>query len=206
MSAEVLPLFPLTAVLFPGASFPLHIFEERYKTLIRECWGEGKEFGINLVRDNEVVRVGCTAGVTAVTKQHEDGTLDVVVLGRRRYHLERSESGRAPYLMGWVHSLAPEGGAVDPELRGSAVRLSNDLMVKVFGERAPTIDPGTAPENLSFQLAQKAGLDVDGRQRVLEENSENSRLRIIRDHIEETHPRADRMQEVKRVIRNDGYL
>ena len=65
MAGNWLPLFPLSVVLFPGSSVSLHIYEERYKTLVNECLGSGKEFGINLVQATGLAAVGCAARVTA---------------------------------------------------------------------------------------------------------------------------------------------
>ena len=87
MSEQLLPLFPLQVVLFPHSLLPLHIFEDRYKLLIRECVTEKTEFGINLVQDGTLADVGCTAVVTTIVRRYDDGKMDIVVQGRQRYLL-----------------------------------------------------------------------------------------------------------------------
>ncbi|MDX9790951.1 MAG: hypothetical protein RBT61_09000, partial [Candidatus Kapabacteria bacterium] len=57
-------LFPLNMVMFPESSYPLHIFEERYKALIQECYSNGMEFGINLISSNGINQIGCSVMVT----------------------------------------------------------------------------------------------------------------------------------------------
>ena len=75
MQDSLIPLFPLEVVLFPGQPLPLHIFEERYKVMIRECLAtEGpREFGVVLARPNDIVKVGCTAEVVELVRSYADG-------------------------------------------------------------------------------------------------------------------------------------
>ena len=60
--------------------------------------------------------------------------------------------------------------------------------------------------DLSFRLAQKAGMDVLERQKLLETESENDRLKLLRDHLEAVLPKLDQIEEIERVVRSDGYL
>ena len=76
MSDALLPLFPLQVVLFPNSVLPLHIFEDRYKQLINECMAEKQEFGISLVQDNQVAKLGCTAIITQIMKKYDDERMD----------------------------------------------------------------------------------------------------------------------------------
>ena len=55
------PLFPLPVVLLPTEVIPLHIFEDRYKTMITLCLEEGTEFGIVWLSDDGLKEIGCTA-------------------------------------------------------------------------------------------------------------------------------------------------
>ena len=77
-----IPLFPLNVVLFPGSALPLHIFEHRYRLMIRRCLAEEIEFGIILATDKGVATVGCTAAITQRLKQHPDGRVEILTEGR----------------------------------------------------------------------------------------------------------------------------
>ena len=81
MSAREIGLFPLAAVLVPGELMPLHIFEERYKRLIRDCEHEAQEFAILFADDDGTREVGCTAEIVEVTERFDDGRLNLVVRG-----------------------------------------------------------------------------------------------------------------------------
>jgi Lon protease-like protein len=206
MSVGLLPLFPLQVVLFPGSSLPLHIFEERYKTLISECLEERKEFGVNLVHQNEMLKVGCTAAVSSVVKRFADGRMDIAVVGRNRYELLRYEVGRAAYLVGDVRYLASVGEDLDRALAEETVVLYNELVSRVYNDKLPQIEVREYEQGLSFVLAQKSGMDLLQRQRLLELSSENGRLEMIHAYLTGAIPRLDKIEEIERVIQSDGYL
>ncbi|MHB8648387.1 MAG: LON peptidase substrate-binding domain-containing protein, partial [Thermomicrobiales bacterium] len=88
-----LPLFPLSLVLFPGMTLPLHVFEERYKRMIGSCLREGHDFGVVLagaataVLDQYVTAaVGTTAHIGGVTR-FPDGCMNLITSGARRFRV-----------------------------------------------------------------------------------------------------------------------
>src|SRR2546423_15088488 len=80
-TVERFPLFPLGIVLLPSEVVPLHIFEERYKLMIAECLENDSEFGIVWLSDDGLREVGCTARVSQVMKELEDGRMNILVAG-----------------------------------------------------------------------------------------------------------------------------
>ena len=84
---EWLPLFPLQVVLLPSAELPLHIFEERYKEMIREALRDKSEFGVVLASEKGIVNAGCTAAVDKVLREYPDGRMDIMTRGRRRFEI-----------------------------------------------------------------------------------------------------------------------
>ena len=87
MQQELLPLFPLPVVLFPRTPLPLHIFEERYKEMMRDVLESKAEFGVVLAGEKGIVNTGCTAIVERVLKNYPDGRMDLVAQGRRRFEI-----------------------------------------------------------------------------------------------------------------------
>src|SRR6202022_2712334 len=81
MGPERISLFPLNVVLLPGAILPLHIFEPRYRQMVRGCLEQKCEFGVLLALPKGIVRVGCTAEVTEVVKRYNDGRMDITTVG-----------------------------------------------------------------------------------------------------------------------------
>ena len=83
-----IPLFPLGVVLLPGMRLPLHIFEERYKLMISECLADGRPFGLVYFDGDSIHAIGCTARVTEVIKRYDDGRMDIITRGERRFVVE----------------------------------------------------------------------------------------------------------------------
>ena len=108
MSEEnVIGLFPLQLVVVPGEVVPLHIFEERYKRLVGET-RDGGEFGIVLAEEDSLRECGCTVRVAEVLEQLDDGRLNILVEGSRRFRLvevREPDDPEAEYLSGLVEYI-----------------------------------------------------------------------------------------------------
>ena len=205
MTERLLPLFPLGVVLFPKSALPLHIFEERYKILIGLALEKGTDFGINLLENGEMARVGCTARVRDVLQRYDDGRLDIVVEGGRRYELMRFHEDKAPYFVGTVQYIEP-GSGYDREILAETVALYNRMMSIVHRRGEFQIDPRAADEMPSFRMAQKAGLSLKARQSLLEVDSETARLRWLLEWLKGVIPKLETAAEIDKIVRNDGYL
>ena len=107
-----LPLFPLNTVLFPGMPLHLHIFEERYKKMVRLCLERGVPFGVALIKQGaealgppaEPHPVGCTARILEVERLAE-GRMNLMAVGQERFRTLLTDRVRAPYLTGIVEAL-----------------------------------------------------------------------------------------------------
>ena len=107
-----LPLFPLHTVLCPGIALPLHIFEDRYRALVRRCLDESLPFGIVLIRDGREVGGGTIAfsavGTVAEIRQagrYPDGRFDLLVVGTKRFTIGRVSVGDEGYFVAQVAEL-----------------------------------------------------------------------------------------------------
>src|ERR1700761_1538306 len=90
-----IPLFPLDVVLFPGASLPLHIFEERYKEMIGLCLADESSFGVVRAQQDGLAVVGCTGRILRVLQEYEDGRLDILCRGETRFEIAALEDSRS---------------------------------------------------------------------------------------------------------------
>ena len=115
--SELLPLFPLSTVLFPGMRLPLHIFEERYRLLVTQLreQPEPRQFGVVAIRKGREVGadgitalhdVGCVATVRQITA-HADGRYDLATVGTERFRLLRVDDS-LPYFRAEVELLKDE--------------------------------------------------------------------------------------------------
>ena len=203
----VLGLFPLNIVLFPNASYPLHIFEERYKSLIQEAMENNQEFGINLVEGGKMFEVGCRVKVTRVLKDYPDGRKDIVVTGTTRYRVLKVRPSETPYITANIENYNDESPEVGPEMLDHALRLYNELIERIYGEAEEQLKKEDwIKEKASFRMAQKSGLDLLLRQRLLEMRSESERLSMITEHLSKVLPKIRRAEQIRMLSRNDGYL
>jgi Lon protease-like protein len=192
--ADRIPLFPLSAVLFPGVSLPLHIFEERYRLLVRRLLeqpeGETRAFGVVAIRvgresgDGGVTalhEVGCLAELRGV-EPHEDGQFDLAAAGTRRFRLLGVDS-HEPYLSGEVEWLAePEGDAAGVLAVRVAQRFEEyrDILHEL-GLRGADSPLPRSPTALSYRIATSTVMDLSDRQALLAAPDTAARLGLELD-------------------------
>ncbi len=187
---ERLPLFPLKTVLFPGMLLPLHVFEPRYRTLVRDALEAERTFGVALIHEGDEVggpaepfRIGCAARIVAVNALR-DGRSFLLLRGDRRFAIVWLSRDEEPYLVGQVAWLdEPEGdGAARVAAAARAAFAEYRLAVAGVGTQRyadATIEPeGTTPAEISYAIA--AGLAVEGgeRQQLLEAETAAGRLAL----------------------------
>ncbi len=193
--SEPLPLFPLNTVLFPGIVMPLHIFEDRYRSLVRDLIAlpptRDREFGVVAIKVgyevgergvHTIQRVGCAALVTEVTA-NADGSYEIVIVGRRRFHVEDLDPSQ-DYLQADVEWLTDTRGASAGEI-ASAADAARDLFDQYRREledlRGDDVLEGETPRDpvdLSYTLAAAMVLTMAERQQLLECTDVTSRLRM----------------------------
>ncbi|HEY3741021.1 MAG TPA: LON peptidase substrate-binding domain-containing protein [Bryobacteraceae bacterium] len=203
MQQDLLPLFPLQVVLFPRTPLPLHIFEDRYKEMIGEAIHSNTEFGVVLAGEKGIANIGCTAIVDRVIQRHDDGRLDLISSGRRRFEIQSLDQEKS-YLRGAVEFFDDEGeeqeGTVSSDLKSKIVEAYNAL--------PPGDDPVASPEwndaQLSFQLAQRIA-DLQFRQVLLMMRSEQERMRHLADFLPEYAIKRINAEHIQRVAPRNGH-
>ena len=187
---QTLPLFPLGTVLFPGLVLPLHIFEERYRQLVRDlqeepeprCFGviairEGRETGADGAK--ALYEIGCTATVRHISER-DDGRFDLVTVGTDRFRLISADRSGA-YLRGEVEVLdEPTGSRSAAKGQADAVRLAFrtyiDTLAETGAARVRVPEPPRDPVPLSYLVAACVIADLPVRQALLEEPDAVQRL------------------------------
>jgi Lon protease-like protein len=195
--AETIPLFPLAAVLLPGTSLPLHIFEPRYRQLIMDLVTDalpGRHFGVVAKKPgwtvdtdhvDHVRGVGCSAVLREV-KRLPDGRFDIVTKGDRRFRLLAIDSTSAPYLLGvveWLPDSDPTGrmAALMPAF-AAAARAAHQRYCRAAWQHDDWTEPpnDADPAELAHLVAADCLLAEEDRQRLLEEICPAKRLRLAR--------------------------
>jgi hypothetical protein len=192
--SERLPVFPLGTVLFPGLVLPLHIFEERYRALVRELVARTDdlphEFGVVTLRHGweteadgagesaaagppvdaaQLHEIGCTAELRQVSEL-PDGRFDIVTVGRRRFRVLGVEAGSAPYLTAEIEWLPDDDGTDElAALLAPRVLAAFRSYLELLRPDADTLD--AVPDDPTAQLT------IDERQRLLAAPDTATRLR-----------------------------
>jgi uncharacterized protein len=194
--SEMLPLFPLSTVLFPGMRLPLHVFEERYRALVAELLAgpEPRRFGVIAIRSGREVgasgvaalhEVGCVAVVRQVAT-HPDGRYDLQTVGTERFRLASTDRSR-PYLQGEVE-LLPDGvaerGAVAVAVVVRQVQAGFRAYLNALADQGGGVisvaDLPDEPVLLSYVIGAAMIIDLPERQSLLAAPDALSRLRLER--------------------------
>jgi len=190
VGGELLPLFPLGAVLYPGMLLPLHIFEERYRQLVRDLLArpEPRRFGVVAIRKgretgidgvHSLYEIGCTATLRRVDEL-DDGGFDLVTVGTQRFRLLALDQ-TLPYLQGEVELLAEDAvdqAAAAPFVRAlqAAFRTYLDALTERGGATVRIEELPSDPVLLSFVVAATMVIDLPERQGLLDESDAVRRL------------------------------
>ena len=185
---RLLPLFPLSAVLFPGNVQPLHIFEERYKLLVRRCSESDGMMGIVAIRKGDEVGktaephdVGTLSRITRIDALSE-GKINLTVVGERRFRISRLDHDE-PYLRGAVELISDDVPNVEADVI-SALRESYVEYIRTLRrlaqrtERVVRVPDGTL--ELSYVIAARLQISRLEQQALLEATADN-RLRRERE-------------------------
>ena len=188
--SELLPIFPLEAVLFPGALMPLHIFEPRYRLLIRRCIERQRPFGIVLIRNGSEVGAGAepygvgTEAKIVAESPLPDGRSYIVTRGERRFAVESLIADVEPYLVAQVRYLDETDGdraldraSVAREALGAYLLAVVAVTDDARGERALADDlRDAAPGDLAYRIAGSLAVDAPQQQALLELETAAARL------------------------------
>jgi Lon protease-like protein len=194
--SELLPLFPLSTVLFPGMRLPLHVFEERYRLLVAHLRAqpEPRRFGVVAIRTGREVgadgitalhEVGCVAAVRQIAP-HADGRFDLATVGTERFRLLRVDDS-LPYYQGEIEPLEDEAVSEAGEAEAFAVRRVQAgfrAYLNALADRGGgVISVGDLPDEpllLSYVVGAAMIIDLPERQSLLAASSALERLRLER--------------------------
>jgi uncharacterized protein len=197
---RILPLFPLSTVLFPDAAIPLRIFEDRYKLMVQRCLETDSEFGVVLIKSGfevggpaETYSVGTVARIFDV-ELRDDGTTRIFVAGRERFRID-SITQQLPYLEGQVTLLEEDPDAPLSQIEMDAVRSTASSQIRlVHGLNGGWIREPKLPEDpvdLSYFIAVLLQVEGDEKQAVLEESTTADRLRMELSILERDRPNLE---------------
>lgn len=201
----MLPLFPLNLVVFPNEKLNLHVFEPRYRQLVKDCLTRQASFGIPAFIDNKIEEYGTEVKIISLEKEYEDGRMDIRTQGMKVFHLlsyENPSSGKL-YAGGVV-------AYVDQEEETTPLALTTDLLnhlTRLYSLLQLKFDVVIEHvSSLSFEIAHKIGMSVEQEYELLTIPSETVRQQYLLNHLNRVIPVVSDMEKTKERIRMNGHF
>ena len=198
----VFPLFPLELVALPGELVPLHIFEERYKTMMGECLDGGTEFGIVWMADDGLKEIGCACAIERVLERMDDGRMNLLARGTRPFRVLERQAHLA-YPAGVVQFLEDGVDEPDAKLAGDARAAYADLVTRAT-DREP--EDAELAEMGAYDMAATVDFGLDAKQGLLDLRSENARLRLVTRLLRAALRRLDFIERAQARARSNGKV
>ena len=200
--AQDFPLFPLGLVVLPTEVVPLHIFEERYKTMMGECLARDQEFGIVWLSDDGLREVGCACRIDRVLERAADGRMNLLARGTRRFRvLERR--GHLPYPAAVVEFLADQVEPIDGDMIRSAQQSYAELVRRATNREPETEDLARMS---AYEMAATVDFGLDAKQGLLDLRSESARLRLVTRLFRAAIKRLDFVDRAQARAKSNGKV
>jgi Lon protease-like protein len=196
------PLFPLGIVALPHEMVPLHIFEQRYRTMIAECLERGTEFGIVWAADEGVRPVGCAMEITEVLERMDDGRMNILTRGTRPFRIVDERHDLA-YPAGTVEFLTDKSERADAKTQSAAHEAYGELVAHAT-DRTP--DANELETMSAYQMAATVDFGLEAKQGLLDLRSENARLRLVTRLFRAAMKRLDFIERAQDRARSNGKV
>jgi Lon protease-like protein len=196
------PLFPLGVVALPHEMIPLHIFEERFKTMMEECLLGQSEFGIVWLADDGLRPVGCACEITEVLERMDDGRLNLLTRGTRPFRIVERED-RLPYPAGTVEFLHDREEEVDDTVATLARETYAELVERATDNRPEPLD---LSQMSAYAMAATVDFGLDAKQGLLDLRSETARLRLVTRLFRAAMKRLEFVSHAQARARSNGKV
>jgi Lon protease-like protein len=196
------PLFPLGLVALPTELVPLHIFEERYKTMIARVLEEEGEFGIVWVSDERLAPIGCACEIAEVLERLPDGRINIVARGTRPFRIDSRQDDLA-YPAATVEFLDDLPEAPDPDAAAGAHAAYAELLTQAT-DREPVEEDIAAMG--AYEMAATVEFPHEDKQLLLDLRSEAARLTLLGKLVRTAIDRMDFMERAQARARSNGKV
>jgi Lon protease-like protein len=196
------PLFPLGLVALPHEYVPLHIFEERYRTMINECLERDSEFGIIWTGEDGGEEIGCAMEVARVLERMDDGRLNILSRGTRPFRVVELDDTLA-YPAGTVEFL-PDADEEADEDDAQIAHQAYRSLVQQATDNEP--DDEELEVMSSYAMAATVEFGLEAKQGLLALRSENARLRLVARLFRAATKRLEFIEKAQVRARSNGKV
>ena len=200
-----IPIFPLNVVLYPDETLNLHIFEPRYKELVKECFAGQKPFGIPAVINGKVAEYGTLVTIVEIAKEYENGEMDIITRGTLVFRILEVIKKIPEKLYSGAIVNYPENGEVyhRKDLMQFVVKAIRELhrMLNI------TKDFRKPDEELNaYDIAHHAGLSLEEEYELLGLFREEQRQEYLKRHLGKVLPVIAEMEVLKERVKLNGHF
>lgn len=199
-----IPIFPLGIVVYPGEQLNLHIFEPRYKQLIRECHDAKKPFGIPTVINNSLRDHGSLVEITEISQTYENGEMDIRTRGLRIFRiLEVIREIPDKLYSGAIVNYPDNREEVNPETMRKLMKGIRELHALLNLSK----DFKKDDEHLrSYDVAHHLGMSLEEEYELLGLMEEKQRLEYLKRYLARAIPMVSSMEQLKEKIKLNGHF
>ncbi len=200
-----IPIFPLAIVVYPGEALNLHVFEPRYKQMIRECLDGKKPFGIPPVVEKDLHDLGTLIEITELAAEHPDGTIDIRTRGVSVFRIlhrldEVPEKLYSGAIVNYPPNITDTGHSKLARTIVTEVKRLYELL------NVSEKFPAGREEMLSYELAHLVGLSLEREYELLGIFTELQRLEYLRRHLNSIVPVIQELETMKKRIQRNGHF
>ncbi len=200
-----IPIFPLNVVLYPGETLNLHIFEPRYKELVKECFSSNKPFGVPAIINGNVSEFGTLVTIVEIVKEYENGEMDIITKGTNVFRILEIIKKIPDKLFSGAIVNYPENSEVYPrkDLMQAVVKAIRELHRILHISK----DFHKPDDELSaYDLAHHAGLSIEEEYELLGLFREEQRQEYLKRHLGKVLPVVAEMEVLKERIILNGHF
>ena len=199
-----IPIFPLSVVVYPGEDLNLHIFETKYKQLIKECFDQKKPFGMPVVIDNKVNDLGTLVDILEISKIYDNGEMDIKTRGQKIFRVLEIINEVPDKLYSGAIVSYPVNTGHGKKLLMSKVIVAIKELHKLLKVKKPF---HKEEEQLSsYDVAHHAGLTLDEEYEFLSLTNELHRQEYLKRHLAKVLPVVAEMELLKEKIKLNGHF
>jgi hypothetical protein len=200
-----IPIFPLNVVVYPGEILNLHIFEPRYKELVKECFENKKAFGIPAVINGQVAEYGTLVTILEIAREYDNGEMDIITNGTTVFRILEIIKKIPDKLYSGAIVNYPENAEVYPrkELMQVVIKAIRELH-RILNISKDFRKPDE--ELNAYDLAHHAGLSIEEEYEMLALFREEQRQEYLKRHLGKVLPVVVEMEVLKGRIMLNGHF
>jgi ATP-dependent Lon protease len=199
-----IPLFPLNVVLLPGGSLPLHIFEPRYRLMVRHCLSHRVEFGMIFAQESSVATIGCTTQIVQTLREYSGGEVDILTEGRAVFRVIDLLSEKE-YHEALVEYLTDDSDDAESHKEDALMGIFQQCHTLMYSHLwSPGAKDAVWP--LSYCMASRLPLELDEKQALLEMRAEPARQDFLLAWLTQVLPRLEKRDRGRNRAGGNGHV